>query len=62
MLNFKRANVSTEIVDDRTIEFIRCFLEAEKAVESLRGRYFAGRLIKPELYDQTAYLAEDFSG
>jgi len=38
------------------------FLEAEKAVESLRGRYFAGRLIKSELYDQTAYLAEDFSG
>lgn len=37
-------------------------LEAEKTVESLNGRWFAGRMLKAELYDQTAYLAEDLSG
>jgi len=39
-----------------------CILEAEKTVESLQGRYFAGRMVKAELYDQTAYQADDLSG
>lgn len=38
------------------------FSEAEKAVESLHGRYFGGRVLKAEPYDQTAYLADDLSG
>ena len=38
------------------------FLEAEKTVESFNGRYFAGRMIKAELYDQTAYQNDDLSG
>ena len=38
------------------------FLGAEKSSETLNGRYFGGRKIKAELYDQTAYQAEDFSG
>lgn len=37
-------------------------LEAERTVESLNGRWFAGRMIRAELYDSTAYLAEDLSG
>jgi poly(U)-binding-splicing factor PUF60 len=44
------------------IEIIYFCLEAEKAAESLHGRYFAGRMIKAELYDQTAYQADDLSG
>ena len=35
---------------------------AEKSSESLNGRWFGGRVIKAELYDQAAYQAEDFSG
>jgi hypothetical protein len=38
------------------------FLEAEKAIDSLHGRRFDGRTIKAELYDQTAYQADDLSG
>jgi poly(U)-binding-splicing factor PUF60 len=37
-------------------------LEAEKTVESLNGRYFGGRMIKAELYDQAAYQGDDLSG
>jgi poly(U)-binding-splicing factor PUF60 len=42
-----------------TIELI---LEAEKSAETLNGRWFGGRTVKAELYDQAAYQAEDFSG
>jgi poly(U)-binding-splicing factor PUF60 len=38
------------------------FLEAEKTAESLNGRWFGGRMIKAELYDLSAYQAEDLSG
>ncbi|CAF0785665.1 unnamed protein product [Adineta steineri] len=36
--------------------------EAEKTAESLNGRWFGGRMIKAELYDQATYQAEDLSG
>lgn len=38
------------------------FLEAEKARDALNGRYFGGRLVKGELYDQTLFDHSDFSG
>ena len=43
---------------------VRCSFrsDAEKTVESLNGRWFAARMIKAELYDQTAYQADDLSG
>ena len=34
----------------------------DKAVESLNGRFFAGRVVKAEIYDQSAYSAKDYSG
>ena len=34
----------------------------EKAVESLNGRFFAGRVVKAEVYDQTAYDSKEYSG
>jgi len=54
--------------DETSDQIVKVFVEfqtskeAEKTVESLNGRWFAGRMIKAELYDQTAYLAEDLSG
>jgi len=35
---------------------------AAKAMNALHGRYFAGRIVKAEVYDQSAYLAKDYSG
>jgi poly(U)-binding-splicing factor PUF60 len=32
------------------------------AMNALNGRYFAGRLVKAEIYDQTAYNSKDYSG
>ena len=34
----------------------------EKAVEALNGRFFAGRVVKAEVYDQSAYDSKDYSG
>lgn len=34
----------------------------EKATESLNGRFFAGRIVKAEVYDQTSYDSKDYSG
>lgn len=34
----------------------------DKAVEALNGRFFAGRIVKAEIYDQAAYFAKDYSG
>ncbi|CAF1556481.1 unnamed protein product [Adineta ricciae] len=54
--------------DDNAEHIVKIFVEfqtskqAEKTVESLNGRYFGGRIIKAELYDQTAYQADDLSG
>lgn len=36
--------------------------ESAKARDSLNGRYFGGRIVKAELYDQTLYEANDLSG
>nr|CAD7452022.1 unnamed protein product [Timema tahoe] len=36
--------------------------KAEKARDSLNGRYFGGRLVKGELYDQALFDHSDFSG
>lgn len=36
--------------------------EAAKARDALNGRFFGGRLVKAELYDQTLYEANDLSG
>lgn len=38
------------------------FLESEKACSALNGRYFAGRLVKAESYDQALFDHNDFSG
>ena len=35
---------------------------AEQAINALNGRYFAGRVVKAEIYDQEAYDSKDFSG
>ncbi|KAL3222344.1 hypothetical protein MRX96_028443 [Rhipicephalus microplus] len=45
------------------IEVARCNLEkAASARDALNGRFFGGRLVKSELYDQTLYEANDLSG
>ncbi|EEC06737.1 RNA-binding protein, putative, partial [Ixodes scapularis] len=47
---------------------VKIFVEFSKAQESagardaLNGRFFGGRLVKAELYDQTLYEANDLSG
>jgi len=38
------------------------FSEAEQARDSLNGRFFGGRLVKAELYDQALFDHSDFSG
>lgn len=34
----------------------------EGAISVLNGRYFAGRRVKAEVYDQIAYDSKDYSG
>lgn len=34
----------------------------DRGVEALNGRFFAGRVVKAEIYDQAAYFAKDYSG
>ncbi|CAF0838301.1 unnamed protein product [Adineta ricciae] len=53
--------VNAEEIVKIFVEF-RNSKEAEKTADTLNGRWFSGRMIKAELYDQTAYNAEDFSG
>jgi len=54
--------------DDNSEQIVKIFVEfrtgkqAEKAVESLHNRHFAGRKIRAELYDQATYQADDLSG
>lgn len=38
------------------------FVEADKASSALNGRFFAGRLVKAESYDQALFDHNDFSG
>lgn len=35
---------------------------AKSAIDSLNGRYFAGRCVKAETYEQSAYDSKDYSG
>nr|CAD7198083.1 unnamed protein product [Timema douglasi] len=42
--------------------FVIVLSKAEKARDSLNGRYFGGRLVKGELYDQALFDHSDFSG
>jgi len=44
------------------IPFFFLFAEAEKARDALNGRFFGGRLVKAELYDQELFNMSDFSG
>lgn len=42
-----------------------CFVlltEAEAARDALNGRFFGGRLVRAELYDQALFDHNDFSG
>ena len=32
------------------------------AMSALNGRYFGGRIVKAEIYDETAYNSKDYSG
>lgn len=36
--------------------------EVEKAVSALNGRFFGGRLLTAEKYDQEMFIANDLSG
>lgn len=38
------------------------FVEAERARDALNGRFFGGRLVKAELYDQALFDHSEFSG
>ncbi|ENN83594.1 hypothetical protein YQE_00051, partial [Dendroctonus ponderosae] len=54
--------------DDKNDVIVKIFVkfyetwEAEKARDSLTGRYFGGRMVQASLYDQTLFEHSDFSG
>ncbi|XP_058808115.1 poly(U)-binding-splicing factor half pint isoform X2 [Phymastichus coffea] len=50
-----------EIIVKIFVEFSQ-MSEAERARDSLNGRYFGGRLVKGDLYDQALYDNNDYSG
>ncbi|CAL1271655.1 unnamed protein product [Larinioides sclopetarius] len=50
-----------EIIVKIFVEF-SASAEACKARDALNGRFFGGRIVKAELYDQTLYEANDLSG
>ncbi|XP_043287741.1 poly(U)-binding-splicing factor half pint-like isoform X2 [Venturia canescens] len=50
-----------EVIIKIFVEFSQ-MTEAERARDSLNGRYFGGRLVKAELYDQALFDNSDFSG
>ncbi|XP_050049871.1 poly(U)-binding-splicing factor PUF60 isoform X2 [Dermacentor andersoni] len=52
---------NAEIVVKIFVEFSQA-QEAASARDALNGRFFGGRLVKAELYDQTLYEANDLSG
>ncbi|XP_050546268.1 poly(U)-binding-splicing factor half pint isoform X2 [Daktulosphaira vitifoliae] len=58
----------SDIEDDDSDTIVKIFVEftqmpeAEKACDSLNGRFFGGRLVKAELYDQALFNHSDFSG
>ncbi|XP_022160311.1 poly(U)-binding-splicing factor half pint isoform X2 [Myzus persicae] len=58
----------SDSVDDDSDTIVKIFVEftqmseAEQARDSLNGRFFGGRLVKAELYDQALFDHSDFSG
>ncbi|XP_011882393.1 PREDICTED: poly(U)-binding-splicing factor half pint isoform X3 [Vollenhovia emeryi] len=52
---------NAEVIVKIFVEFAE-MNEAERARDSLNGRYFGGRLVKGELYDQALFDNNDFSG
>lgn len=52
---------NAEIIVKIFVEFSQA-QEAASARDALNGRFFGGRLVKSELYDQTLYEANDLSG
>lgn len=52
---------NTDIIVKIFVEFSK-MKEAEAARDALNGRFFGGRLVKAELYDQTLFDHSDFSG
>ncbi|XP_011305405.1 poly(U)-binding-splicing factor half pint [Fopius arisanus] len=50
-----------EVIVKIFVEFSQ-MSEAERARDSLNGRYFGGRLVKGELYDQALFDHHDYSG
>lgn len=43
-------------------KLMKIILESDKATNALNGRFFAGRLVKAESYDQALFDHNDFSG
>lgn len=50
-----------EIIVKIFVEF-SASIEGERARDSLNGRYFGGRLVKAEMYDQALFDHQDYSG
>jgi poly(U)-binding-splicing factor PUF60 len=56
------------IVKEKSLEEVRIFVrfadptQTESAVNVFDGRYFDGRTVKAQIYDQTLYDFEDFTG
>ncbi|GAB6031543.1 hypothetical protein CHUAL_009311 [Chamberlinius hualienensis] len=51
----------TEVIVKIFVEFAHS-IECERARDALNGRYFGGRLVKAELYDQNMFDTNDLSG
>eukprot|EP00102_Acyrthosiphon_pisum_P020270 XP_016657480.1 PREDICTED: poly(U)-binding-splicing factor half pint-like [Acyrthosiphon pisum] len=58
----------SDCVDEDSDTIVKIFVEftqmseAEQARDSINGRFFGGRLVKAELYDQALFDHSDFSG
>lgn len=50
-----------EVIIKIFVEFVETG-STEKAINALNGRYFGGRIVKAELYDQSSFDANDLSG
>ncbi len=51
---------NAEIIVKIFVEFVDA-RSVDKAVEALNGRFFGGRVVKAEVYDQAVYYAKDYS-
>lgn len=50
-----------EVIVKIFVEFVNS-KSVESGVNALNGRFFAGRKVKAEVYEQAAYDAKDYSG